>query len=132
MLSHPFSHPGHPEHVQRLATYWAEVFGGPPKFSQECGGHSAMLYLHSSTGADDDLGERFVRAFNAAAQDADLPADPGFRAALGLHGVGGCRSDGRLAPGVGPCRRPAYAALGLGRPGQACGLTPFSLGRYRP
>ena len=45
-------------------------------------GHSAMLYLHSSTGADNDLGERFVRAFNAAAQDADLPADPEFRAAL--------------------------------------------------
>lgn len=85
VLNHPFSHPGHPEHVQRLATYWAEVFGGPPKFSQECGGHSAMLYLHSSTGADNDLGERFVRAFSAAAQDADLPADPEFRAALNAY-----------------------------------------------
>ncbi len=85
VLNHPFSHPGHPEHVQRLATYWAEVFGGPPVFSQECGGHSAMLWLHSSTGADNDLGERFVRAFNAAAQDADLPADPAFRAALSAY-----------------------------------------------
>jgi hemoglobin len=85
VLNHPFSHPGHPEHVQRLATYWAEIFGGPPRFSQECGGHSAMLYLHSSTGADNDLGERFVRAFNAAAQDADLPADPEFRAALSAY-----------------------------------------------
>ncbi len=85
VLEHPFSHPGHPDHVQRLATYWAEVFGGPPKFSQECGGHSAMMYLHSSTGADNDLGERFVRAFNAAAQDAGLPADPEFRAALSAY-----------------------------------------------
>lgn len=71
--------------MQRLATYWAEVFGGPAKFSQECSGHSAMLYLHSSTGADNDLGERFVRAFHAAAQDAGLPADPEFRAALNAY-----------------------------------------------
>jgi hemoglobin len=85
VLSHPFSHPGNPEHVQRLASYWAEVFGGPPKFSQECGGQSAMMYMHSSTGADNDLGERFVRAFNAAAGDARLPADPEFRAALSAY-----------------------------------------------
>lgn len=85
VLNHPFSHPGHPEHVQRLASYWAEVFGGPPKFSQECGGHSTMMYLHSSTGADNDLGERFARDFDAAAQDAGLPADPEFRAALSAY-----------------------------------------------
>jgi hypothetical protein len=29
VLNHPFSHPGNPQHVQRLADYWAEVFGGP-------------------------------------------------------------------------------------------------------
>lgn len=85
VLSHPFEHPGHPDHVQRLATYWAEVFGGPPKFTQECGSQSSVLYLHSGTGADNDLGERFVRAFNAAAQDAALPADPEFRAALSAY-----------------------------------------------
>jgi hemoglobin len=85
VLNHPFSHPGNPEHVQRLASYWAEVFGGPPRFSQDCGGHSAMMYMHSSTGADNDLGERFVRAFNAAADDVRLPADPEFRAALSAY-----------------------------------------------
>ena len=27
-LNHPFSHPDqHPQHVQRLAAYWAEVLG---------------------------------------------------------------------------------------------------------
>ena len=30
-LNHPFSHPDqHPQHVERLAAYWAEVMGGPP------------------------------------------------------------------------------------------------------
>jgi hemoglobin len=61
------------------------IFCGPANFSQECGSHSAMLYLHSSTGADNDLGERFVRAFNAAAQDAGIPDDPEFRAALNAY-----------------------------------------------
>ncbi len=33
-LNHPFSHPGqHPQHVERLAAYWAEVMGGPPLYS---------------------------------------------------------------------------------------------------
>ena len=82
VLNHPFSHPGHPDHVKRLASYWAEVLGGPATYSESCGSQSAMLYLHSSTGAEDDLGERFVRCFVAAADDAGLPDDPEFRAAL--------------------------------------------------
>ncbi len=43
VLNHPFSHPGHPQHVERLAAYWAEVFGGPPAYTREAGGHSFML-----------------------------------------------------------------------------------------
>jgi hemoglobin len=82
-LNHPFSHPGqHPQHVERLAAYWAEVMGGPPRYSAECGDQSAMLYIHSDTGAMTDLGRRFVDCFVAAADDVDLPDDPEFRAAL--------------------------------------------------
>jgi hemoglobin len=81
-LNHPFSHPGNPEHVERLADYWEEVFGGPPTFSRQFGGHSAMLELHAGQGADPDLGSRFVDCFVQAADDARLPADPEFRAAL--------------------------------------------------
>jgi hemoglobin len=82
VLSHPFSHPGHPDHIQRLASYWAEVFGGPPTYSQSCGGHSQMLDIHAGQGADDDLGDRFVSCFVQAADDAALPDDPVFRASL--------------------------------------------------
>jgi len=81
-LSHPFSHPGHPQHVERLARYWAEVLGGPARFSESCGGHSGMLDLHAGTGAHDDLGVRFVECFVQAADDAGLPDDPEFRASL--------------------------------------------------
>jgi len=82
-LNHPFSHPGqHPQHVDRLAAYWAEVLGGPPRYSQECGDHSAVLQMHAGNGEMGDLGARFVACFVAAADDAGLPADPEFRGAL--------------------------------------------------
>jgi hemoglobin len=82
-LNHPFSHPGqHPQHVERLAAYWAEVMGGPARYSQSCGDHSAMLSLHAGNGDMSDLGRRFVECFVRAADDADLPDDPEFRAAL--------------------------------------------------
>lgn len=82
VLNHPFSHPGHPQHVARLASYLAEVFGGPPTFSQSCGGHSAMLVIHAGQGMEDDLGERFVTCFVQAADDAELPDDVELRASL--------------------------------------------------
>jgi hemoglobin len=82
VLSHPFSHPGKPDHVQRLARYWAEVFGGPPRYTQSYGDQSAVLGIHAGMGAEGDLGERFVNCFVRAADDAGLPGDAGFRASL--------------------------------------------------
>ena len=49
-LNHPFSHPGHPDHVQRLAWYWGEVFGGPPRYSDVSEGQTFMQALHAGTG----------------------------------------------------------------------------------
>lgn len=82
VLSHPFSHPGDPNHVQHLAAYWAEVFGGPRRYSSSLGGQSFALGLHASTDAEHDLGRRFVECFVGAADDAGLPADARFREAL--------------------------------------------------
>ena len=81
VLNHPFSHPGHPQHVERLGGYWAEVFGGPAVYSQSCGGHSAMLGIHAGQGAETDLGRRFVTCFVQAIDDAGLPGDADLRAA---------------------------------------------------
>jgi hemoglobin len=83
VLNHPFSHPGNPEHVQRLADYWSEVFGGPPLYSGSFGGQPAMLGMHAEIGdVDDDLGERFASCFLRAIDDAGLPDDPALRSVL--------------------------------------------------
>jgi hemoglobin len=82
-LNHPFSHPGqHPQHVERLAAYWAEVLGGPPAYSTACGDQSGLLQMHAGNGDMSDLGERFLACFDRAMDDAALPADPEFRSAL--------------------------------------------------
>ena len=82
-LNHPFSHPDqHPQHVERLAAYWAEVLGGPATYSRSCGDQSALLQMHAGNGDMGDLGERFLACFDAAMDDAGLPADPEFRAAM--------------------------------------------------
>jgi len=82
-LNHPFSHPDqHPQHVERLASYWAEVMGGPPRYSESCGDHSVVLQMHAGNGDMSDLGRRFVDCFVRAADDAGLPDDAEFRAAL--------------------------------------------------
>jgi hemoglobin len=82
-LNHPFSHPGqHPQHVERLSAYWAEVMGGPPSYSRSCGDQSGVLDMHARNGDMTDLGNRFVRCFELALDDAEMPADPDFRAAL--------------------------------------------------
>ena len=81
-LNHPFSHGVNPEHIERLADYWAEVFGGPARYSGSHGGHSTMLGIHAGQGAGEDYGPRFVACFMQAADDAGLPDDHDFRAAL--------------------------------------------------
>jgi hemoglobin len=82
-LNHPFSHPGqHPRHVERLAAYWGEVLGGPPVYSQSLSDQSSLLAMHAGNGDMTDLGRRFVVCFGQAADDAGLPDDPEFRAAL--------------------------------------------------
>jgi hemoglobin len=85
-LNHPFSHPGQdPRHIERLAAYWAEVMGGPPSFTHGCGDQSSVLQMHAGNGDMSDLGARFLDCFVRAADDAGLPADPAFRAALGAY-----------------------------------------------
>ncbi len=85
-LNHPFSHEDqHPQHVERLAAYWAEVMGGPPEYSRSCGDESGVLRMHAGNGDMSDLGERFVVCFGRALDDAGLPEDPAFRAAVGAY-----------------------------------------------
>ncbi|SNY48593.1 globin domain-containing protein [Paractinoplanes atraurantiacus] len=83
VLEHPFSNRLNPDHVRHLAEYWGEVFGGPPVFSTEHGGHIAMLRLHANQGAYGDIGDRFIACFDAAAE-ATI-ADPAARRAMSAY-----------------------------------------------
>jgi hemoglobin len=80
-LNHPFSHAG-PHHLENLAAYMGEVFGGPTRYSDSHGGQSAMLDIHAGEGAGEDLGVRFAACFMQAVDDAQLPGDPQFRSIL--------------------------------------------------
>ena len=82
-LNHPFSHGDlNPAHLERLAAYWAEVLGGPPRYSELPADQTSLLLMHAGNGDMTDLGRRFVECFVQAADDAGLPQDPEFRAAL--------------------------------------------------
>ena len=85
LLNHPFDHPDRkPDHVERLAAYWAEVFGGPGTYTAKYGDQSSVLRLHCGEGGDvmQEFGRRFVACFVAAADDAGLPGDAQLRQAL--------------------------------------------------
>lgn len=81
-LNHPFGGRLSPRHNDNLAAYWAEVFGGPPRYTKTLGGHSGMLDLHAGHGAPDAWGDRFEACFVQALDDAALPDDPDFRKAM--------------------------------------------------
>jgi hemoglobin len=80
-LNHPFSHSLDPQHLDHLASYLVEVFGGPPVYSQTCGGQSAMLRIHDEV-VPQEWATRFCECFVAAADDAGLPDDAEFRQVL--------------------------------------------------
>jgi len=81
-LNHPFSHGLNPNHIEHLAAYWGEVLGGPRRYSESLGGHSGMLTIHAGEGTGDQFPERFVACFMQGADDAGLPDEPEFRAAI--------------------------------------------------
>ena len=71
--------PGHP---QREAMWLAEVFGGPAWYSQRSGGAAGPRRAHAGRGFTDQQRARWVELAMRAADEARLPADPEFRAAL--------------------------------------------------
>ncbi|MFC4785522.1 group II truncated hemoglobin [Nocardioides sp. MAHUQ-72] len=83
VASHPFGHPGqHPQHLERLAAYWAEALGGPRDYTATMGEESHVLRLHAGNGEHRELDERAIGCFVAALDDAGLPDDERLRTAL--------------------------------------------------
>lgn len=83
VVSHAFSHPGiHPDHVERLAAYWAEALGGPTAYSGHLGDHSHVLRLHAGNGEHADMDRRARQCFVHALDDAEVADDPELRSTL--------------------------------------------------
>jgi hemoglobin len=70
------------EHRDHVTAWWAEVMGGPTRYADELGGYESMLAHHRGLGITDEQRLRFVTLLSQAADDAGLPSDPEFRAAI--------------------------------------------------
>jgi hemoglobin len=70
------------EHRDHVALWWAEVLGGPTRYTDELGGYERMLAHHRNLGITGEQRLRFVTLMSRAADDAALPDDAEFRAAI--------------------------------------------------
>ena len=58
------------------------MFGGPDRYTAELGGYESMVAHHRDLGITPEQRHRFASLMSLAADDAELPDDPEFRAAL--------------------------------------------------
>jgi hemoglobin len=82
VLSAVFGTQGRPEHVDHLAAWLSEVFGGPTVYTDELGGHGSLLRHHADLGITEPQRQRFVEVFLEAADEVGLPKDERFRRRL--------------------------------------------------
>ncbi len=54
-----------PHHVEHVAVWLAEVFGGPAQFTQLQGGHQALLRSHLGLGIRDERRTRWLELMTA-------------------------------------------------------------------
>src|SRR5687767_1842130 len=78
VVSNTFSHGFHPQHVERLAAYWAETLGGPSTYSDSYGDETTVVKMHSGNGTHDEMYHRAIACFDQALVDVGL-ADPALR-----------------------------------------------------
>jgi hemoglobin len=82
IVSHAFSHGFHPEHVERLATYWAEALGGPSTYSDAYGDETSVVKIHSGNGKHEEMDRRAIACFDQAVVDVGLAGDAALRQVL--------------------------------------------------
>jgi len=70
------------EHRDHVSRWWVEVFGGPNDYTTELGGYETMLAHHRDLAITAEQRFQFASLMSRAADDAGLPDDPEFRAAL--------------------------------------------------
>ena len=72
VVAHAFSHGFHPQHVERLAAYWAEALGGPGAYSDSYGDETFVVKMHSGNGVHDEMDRRAIACFDQALADVGL------------------------------------------------------------
>jgi hemoglobin len=82
IVSHAFSHGFHPQHVERLAAYWAEALGGPSTYSNSYGDETTVVRMHSGNGEHDEMNRRAIACFDQALVDVGLADDNALRQVL--------------------------------------------------
>ena len=75
VVGHAFSHGFADDHVERLASYWAEALGGPDLYSSRFGDEASVVRIHSGSGEHDEMNHRAVACFDEALVDLGV-ADP--------------------------------------------------------
>ena len=102
----------HPQHV---ATWLAEVFGGPPRYTEHHGGYPHMLSKHLGLALREEQRARWVQLICLAADEAELPSDPEFRSAFVAYIEWGTRiALANSQPGVDPPREAPVPRWGWG------------------
>lgn len=70
------------DHPRLVAAFIAEVLGGPALYSQERGGHHAMILQHLGKHLTESQRSRWMSLLLECADEVGLPSDPEFRSAF--------------------------------------------------
>jgi hemoglobin len=70
------------QHRDHVTDWWVEVMGGPAVYTEQRGGYEHMLARHHNLAISAEQRLTFVTLLSRAADDAGLPSDPEFRAAI--------------------------------------------------
>jgi hemoglobin len=103
------------EHRDHVTTWWAEVMGGPAEYTAQHGGYPHMLAKHINLAITPELRLRFVTLLSEAADRAELPSDPEFRAAVMGYAEWGSRlAQENSQPGAEPASEAPVPRWGWG------------------
>lgn len=72
IVSHAFSHGFREDHVERLASYWAEALGGPANYTGRYGDETSVVRLHSGNGEHEEMDRLAIACFDDALVETGL------------------------------------------------------------
>jgi hemoglobin len=103
------------DHPHNVATWLAEVFGGPKDYTGQHGGYPQMVSKHLGLAITEAQRARWAELIALAADDAGLPSDPEFRSAFVAYIEWGTRlARANSQPGAEPPRQAPVPRWGWG------------------